>query len=41
MDLSEVWVGVGPILFVAQLAWYVAVTVLLIKIWRKVKHLPG
>jgi hypothetical protein len=24
-----------------QFAWYVGVIVLLFKIWRKVKHLPG
>jgi hypothetical protein len=24
-----------------SLAWYVAVVVLLFKIWQKVKHLPG
>ena len=24
-----------------SLAWYVAVLVLLVRIWRKVKHLPG
>jgi hypothetical protein len=24
-----------------QLVWYVGVTVMLYKIWRKVKHLPG
>ena len=24
-----------------QLAWYVAVPVMLYKIWRKVRHLPG
>ena len=24
-----------------QVAWYVAVTVFLYKIWQKVKHLPG
>jgi hypothetical protein len=31
-----------PLLIVAvSLAWYVAVIVLLLKIWKKVKHLPG
>jgi len=32
-----------PILFVVllQLAWYVGVAVMLYKIWRKVRHLPG
>jgi hypothetical protein len=34
-----------PILVVTlgliQLAWYVAVIVLLFKIWQKVRHLPG
>ena len=24
-----------------NIAWYVAVIVLLVKIWRKVSHLPG
>ena len=28
-------------LILLQLAWYVAVIVLLYKIWQKVKHLPG
>jgi hypothetical protein len=28
-----------PILI--QIVWYVAVTVFLYKIWKKVKHLPG
>jgi hypothetical protein len=27
--------------FVVQTVWYVAVTVMLFKIWRKVKHLLG
>jgi hypothetical protein len=30
-----------PALILLQLAWYVGVTVLLIRIWRKVRHLPG
>ena len=35
-----------PLLFAAVLglvsvAWYVGVTVLIYKIWKKVKHLPG
>jgi hypothetical protein len=28
-------------LIAVQIAWYVMVTVMLFKIWRKVKHLPG
>ena len=32
---------VGWIMLALQFAWYVAVTVLIVKIWRKVKHLPG
>jgi len=33
---------VVPVLLAAvSLAWYVAVTVLLVKIWKKVRHLPG
>jgi hypothetical protein len=28
-------------LMLANLAWYVAVIVLLVKIWRKVRQLPG
>ena len=28
-------------LIAMQLAWYAAVIVLLVKIWRKVKHLPA
>jgi len=27
--------------FALQVVWYVTVTVMLFKIWRKVKHLPG
>jgi hypothetical protein len=31
-----------PLLFAAlSLAWYIGVLVLLLKIWNKVKHLPG
>jgi hypothetical protein len=31
-----------PALFaLVSLAWSIAVIVLLVKIWRKVKHLPG
>ena len=30
-----------PALFILQMAWYAATTVLLVRIWRKVKHLPG
>ena len=33
---------VVPLLLIAvSLAWYVAVIVLLVKIWTKVRHLPG
>lgn len=35
----------GPILALiigaVSLAWYIGVIVLLVKIWAKVKHLPG
>jgi hypothetical protein len=34
--------AVVPLLIIAvSLAWYVAVIVLLVKIWTKVRHLPG
>jgi hypothetical protein len=32
---------IAPLLALLQVMWYVAITVLLLKIWRKVKHLPG
>ncbi len=39
------WFSLVPLLFLpvvlVNIAWYVAVIVLLYKIWRKVKHLPG
>jgi hypothetical protein len=40
------WFEVAPFLIVApfaifSIAWYVSVIVLLYKIWKKVKHLPG
>ncbi len=41
MDLNEAYVPIGPVIFFLQLAWYVGVTVLLVRIWRKVRHLPG
>ena len=28
-------------LFLVNVAWYIAVIVLLYKIWQRVKHLPG
>ena len=44
MDAASVAI-VMPLLILPliaiQLAWYVAVIVLLAKIWRKVKHLPA
>jgi hypothetical protein len=42
MDYSAppAWLAaVAPILVLLQLTWYVATAVLLVKIWRKVKHL--
>jgi hypothetical protein len=33
--------GVVVLSAVVQLAWHVAVIVLLFKIWQKVKHLPS
>jgi len=45
MDNHEVYVPaiavIGPLLFFLQPAWCVGVTVLLVRIWRKVRHLPG
>jgi hypothetical protein len=45
MDLNEVYVPaiavIGPLLLLVQLAWYIGATVLLVRIWRKVRHLPG
>lgn len=32
---------IAPLLALIQVVWYVAITVLLVRIWRKVKHLPG
>ena len=44
MDMVEIplWATVlTPVMFFVQLAWYVGTAVLLVRIWRKVKHLPG
>jgi hypothetical protein len=39
---SSYSMAVVPLLIIAvSLAWYVAVIVLLVKIWTKVRHLPG
>jgi len=31
----------GLVFGLLSITWYVAVIVLLVRIWRKVKHLPG
>lgn len=46
MDPQSPWPFLAPFLFVLpfallSLAWYLGVIVLLYKIWKKVKHLPG
>jgi hypothetical protein len=33
--------GLALIIGAVSLAWYIGVIVLLVKIWAKVKHLPG
>jgi hypothetical protein len=39
-DITPPFVLAIPFIAI-QLGWYVAVIVLLYKIWQKVKHLPG
>jgi hypothetical protein len=46
MEQMPTWMHWTPFLFIVpaillNIAWYVAVIVLLYKIWKKVKHLPG
>jgi hypothetical protein len=33
--------GIPALFALISLAWYVGVIVLLVKIWKKVRHLPG
>jgi hypothetical protein len=35
------FLAIGAVGFAIQLGWYAVVLVLLVRIWRKVKHLPG
>ena len=42
LDIGAVGMGAVVSLFaVLNVAWYVGVLVLLLKIWSKVRHLPG
>jgi hypothetical protein len=44
MDLAQpspLWSVIPALFFLIQVIWYVGITVLLLKIWRKVRHLPG
>lgn len=42
MDIGSLGIGaVVSLTLIIQYAWYVAVLVLLVKIWKKVRHLPG
>ncbi|MFN7915712.1 MAG: hypothetical protein U0Q55_10270 [Vicinamibacterales bacterium] len=44
MDLVQppLWMMLlTPAILVLQIAWSVGVTILLVRIWRKVKQLPG
>jgi hypothetical protein len=44
MDIVQppMWVSLISVgMMVFQLAWWIGVTVMLFKIWQKVKHLPG
>ena len=41
MMSGDSFVILPSLIAAVSLVWYVAVIVLLVKIWRKVKHLPG
>jgi membrane protein YdbS with pleckstrin-like domain len=44
MDFAQppIWISfASAFLFIFQLMWSVGVIVMLYRIWRKVKHLPG
>lgn len=44
MDMVEVplWAQLlTPAMLFIQLAWYAVVIIFLVRIWQKVKHLPG
>jgi hypothetical protein len=42
MSTGSLGIGfVVTVMAVLQIAWYVGVVVLLLKIWLKVRHLPG
>jgi hypothetical protein len=42
MDIGSLGMGfVVTAVFALQAAWYVGVVVMLWKIWKKVRHLPG
>ena len=41
MNLQPSPFAVPIVIGLVTLAWYVGVIVLLVKIWQKVKHLPG
>jgi hypothetical protein len=42
MDIGSLGMGfVVTAVFALQAAWYIGVVVMLLKIWKKERHLPG